>query len=107
MSKICIVLFVLCITNYAFEPCCVFKITFEGITGATVQGDMALDDILVSNRPCIPPGFCDFEINLCGWTNIEVVDEGDWLRSKGATPNMNTGPSVDHMTDSGQGERFF
>ncbi|KAK1172074.1 MAM and LDL-receptor class A domain-containing protein 2-like isoform X2 [Acipenser oxyrinchus oxyrinchus] len=84
-----------------------FRITFEGITGATVQGDMALDDILVSNGSCIPPGFCDFEINLCGWTNIEVVDEGDWLRSKGASPNMNTGPSVDHTTDSGQGYYIY
>uniref|UniRef100_W5MY12 MAM domain-containing protein n=1 Tax=Lepisosteus oculatus TaxID=7918 RepID=W5MY12_LEPOC len=80
-----------------------FRIVFEGIKGATDKGDIAIDDILVFNGPCSPAGYCDFETNLCGWTNIEVVDEGDWIRSRGNTPNINTGPGIDHTTNTTKG----
>ncbi len=49
-------------------------------------------------------GFCDFENDMCGWTNDDTFDVFDWLRSAGATPSQNTGPSVDHTTNSGIGK---
>ncbi|MBN3307353.1 MLRP2 protein, partial [Amia calva] len=81
-----------------------FKLVFEGVNGATEQGDIAIDDIFVFGGSCAPAGYCDFETNLCGWTNIEVVDKGDWLRD---TPSLNTGPSVDHTTNSSQGHYVY
>ena len=40
---------------------------------------------------------CDFETNLCGWTN-DVHDDYDWKYHKGRTPTAGTGPSTDHTT---------
>ena len=44
---------------------------------------------------------------MCGWTNDDTFDVFDWLRSAGATPSQNTGPSVDHTTNSGIGKILF
>ena len=38
---------------------------------------------------------CDFESNLCGWTN-DRRDDFDWRRRRGSTPTAGTGPSTDH-----------
>lgn len=38
---------------------------------------------------------CDFETNLCGWTN-DVHDDYDWKYHGGRTPTAGTGPSTDH-----------
>ncbi|XP_031666604.1 MAM and LDL-receptor class A domain-containing protein 2 [Oncorhynchus kisutch] len=86
-----------------------YRIIVEGVKGSSDEGDMAFDDILVSNSPCPPPGRCDFQTNLCGWTNVAMagVDEGDWLRGRGASPNPNTGPSVDHTTNSSLGYYLY
>lgn len=81
-----------------------FQIVVEGVKGAGQEGDMAFDDVLVTSDLCPAPGECDFQTNLCGWTNQGGVDQGDWLRGRGASPNPNTGPSVDHTTNSSLGE---
>uniref|UniRef100_A0A3B4UGP8 Si:ch211-106h4.4 n=1 Tax=Seriola dumerili TaxID=41447 RepID=A0A3B4UGP8_SERDU len=79
-----------------------FQIVVEGVkAGPTQEGDMAFDDVQLSDAQCPPPGFCDFERNMCSWSNLGGrVDQGDWLRGTGASPNPNTGPSVDHTTNS-------
>lgn len=83
-----------------------FQIVVEGVkTGPTQEGDMAFDDVQLTDAHCPPHGFCDFEDNMCSWSNLGgEVDQGDWLRSRGASPNPNTGPSVDHTTNSTQGQ---
>ncbi|XP_071348966.1 MAM and LDL-receptor class A domain-containing protein 2 isoform X2 [Trachinotus anak] len=82
-----------------------YRIVVEGVkAGLTQEGDMAFDDVQVTDAQCPPPGFCDFERNMCSWSNLGGgVDQGDWLRGRGASPNPNTGPSVDHTTDSTHG----
>ncbi|XP_039999701.1 MAM and LDL-receptor class A domain-containing protein 1 [Xiphias gladius] len=82
-----------------------YKIVVEGMkAGPTQEGDMAFDDVQLTDAQCPPPGFCDFESNMCSWSNLGGgVDQGDWLRGRGASPNPNTGPSVDHTTNSTQG----
>lgn len=87
----------------------VFQIMVEGVkAGPTQEGDMAFDDVQLTDAHCPPHGFCDFEDNMCSWTNLGgEVDQGDWLRSRGATPNPNTGPSVDHTTNSTQGWKTY
>nr|XP_014344169.1 PREDICTED: MAM and LDL-receptor class A domain-containing protein 1-like [Latimeria chalumnae] len=83
------------------------QIVFGGIKGKNDKGDIAIDDILIFNGSCVHPGFCDFEKNLCGWTNIKVVDETDWLRNKGGSSNVNSGPNVDHTTNTTQGYYLY
>ncbi|KAM8850746.1 MAM and LDL-receptor class A domain-containing protein 1 isoform 2-T2 [Spinachia spinachia] len=82
-----------------------YRILVEGVkAGPTHQGDMAFDDVQLTDTQCPPPGHCDFESNSCSWSNLGgVVDQGDWLRGRGASPNPNTGPSVDHTTNSTRG----
>lgn len=74
--------------------------------GPTTDGDMAFDDVQLTDVVCPPHGFCDFESSFCGWTNLGGdVDQGDWLRGAGASPNPHTGPTVDHTTNSIHGSK--
>lgn len=81
------------------------QIAVEGVkAGPTQEGDMAFDDVRLIASRCSPPGHCDFESSMCGWSNLGGgVDQGDWLRGRGDSPNPNTGPSADHTTNSTQG----
>ncbi|XP_055359914.1 MAM and LDL-receptor class A domain-containing protein 2 isoform X2 [Betta splendens] len=83
-------------------PC---RIMVEGVkAGPTEEGDMAFDDVELTDAQCPPYGYCDFEHNMCSWSNLGgIVDQGDWLRGRGGSPNPNTRPSVDHTTNSTQG----
>ncbi|XP_041658947.1 MAM and LDL-receptor class A domain-containing protein 1 [Cheilinus undulatus] len=82
-----------------------FRIVVEGVkSGPTQEGDMAFDDVQLTDAQCPTHGHCDFEINMCSWTNLGgEEDQGDWLRGRGASPNPSTGPSVDHTTNSTHG----
>ena len=66
-------------------------------------GDIAVDDFAVLPGKCPPPGNCDFESGICGYLNTRVNDQFDWLSSSGGTLSPNSGPSVDHTTNSDQG----
>ncbi|KAM6919231.1 apical endosomal glycoprotein [Xenentodon cancila] len=86
-----------------------YRIVVEGVkAGPTQQGDMAFDDVQLTDAQCPPHGFCDFESSFCSWSNVgEGVDQGDWLRGSGASPNPNTGPAVDHTTNSSHGHYIY
>lgn len=77
-----------------------FILYFEGIKGSTERGDIALDDISMLEESCGSTNFCDFEEDLCSWTNAAngFDDDFDWLRNSGSTASYNTGPSVDATT---------
>lgn len=65
---------------------------------------MAFDDVQLIDAQCPPHGFCDFERSFCSWSNLGArVDQRGWLLGAGATPNPNTGPTVDHTTNSSDG----
>ena len=76
---------------------------FEGIRGRGYRGDIAIDDTNVQSGPCPPPGSCDFEKGLCAYQNDLVDDVFDWERNSGHTGSIGTGPSVDHTTNSVNG----
>ncbi|XP_060901043.1 MAM and LDL-receptor class A domain-containing protein 1-like [Labrus mixtus] len=86
-----------------------YRIVVVGVkAGPTQEGDMAFDDVMLTDTQCPTHGRCDFEINMCSWTNLGgKVDQGDWLRGSGASPNPNTGPSVDHTTNSTNGHYLY
>uniref|UniRef100_A0A3Q0RCP4 Si:ch211-106h4.4 n=1 Tax=Amphilophus citrinellus TaxID=61819 RepID=A0A3Q0RCP4_AMPCI len=81
-----------------------YSILVEGVkAGPTQEGDMAIDDVQLTSDQCPPRGFCDFENTMCSWSNMGGgVDQGDWLRGSGGSPNPHTGPNVDHTTNSTQ-----
>ena len=71
--------------------------TFEGIIGPSYQSDIAIDDILITNGACSGTnGGCNFEQDMCTWTNTRVGDDFDWLRKMGSTISTATGPASDH-----------
>ncbi|XP_061694563.1 MAM and LDL-receptor class A domain-containing protein 2 isoform X2 [Syngnathoides biaculeatus] len=86
-----------------------YRLVVEGVkAGPTREGDMAFDDVRVSDAECPPRDACDFELNMCSWSNVGGrVDQNDWLRGRGASPNPNTGPGVDHTTNMPYGYYLY
>ena len=76
----------------------------EGVRGKDFQGDISLDDLVVTDDACPPPKYCDFEQNQCGWSNQGYGDDFNWLRHNGGTPSAGTGPSTDHTTGTKLGD---
>ena len=81
------------------------QIAFEGVAGQDYSGDIAIDDIMLQPGVCPPPGTCNFEYGTCGYFNVQGLEDFDWLRTAGGTITANTGPSVDHTTNSDAGEK--
>ena len=79
-----------------------FYIMFEGVRGTSYMGDIALDDLDITAGPCPPLKACDFETDMCSWTNA-IGDQFDWKRDSGGTPSLGTGPSTDHTTGTRNG----
>ncbi|CAF0724038.1 unnamed protein product, partial [Brachionus calyciflorus] len=45
-----------------------FEVVFEGIVGASYDGDIAIDDVFIDTKgPCRPIASCTFEDSLCNW----------------------------------------
>ncbi|CAH3118157.1 unnamed protein product [Pocillopora meandrina] len=86
-----------------------FSVIFEGITGTSYTGDIAIDDVEITDGACPLPGDCDFEKGMCTWVNSPNVleDEFDWTRGSGGTPSQFTGPKIDHTTGSAKGNYLF
>ncbi|XP_061652622.1 MAM and LDL-receptor class A domain-containing protein 2 isoform X2 [Phyllopteryx taeniolatus] len=86
-----------------------YRLVVEGVkAGPTQEGDVAFDDVYVSDAKCPPHAACDFELNMCSWSNVgEGVDQNDWLRGRGGSPNPNTGPDVDHTTNMPYGYYLY
>ncbi|XP_041364712.1 astacin-like [Gigantopelta aegis] len=49
---------------------------------------------------------CTFESGLCHWTNVGG-DQTNWVRHRGSTPSIGTGPANDHTTLSKSGYYLY
>ena len=76
---------------------------FEGIVGSTASDTIAIDDVDITEGPCDPPGYCDFDSGQCAWVNTKG-DQFNWLRARGSSPSGGTGPSNDHTTGTPYGK---
>lgn len=113
------------------KPSTNFWIVFEGIRGNGYQGDIAIDDVLITNGGCailpakanpnqptattpavttpftlpptVPPSLynCDFEKGLCNYTQEHITDVFNWTRHQGSTGSGGTGPTKDHTKQQG------
>ncbi|XP_055943864.1 MAM and LDL-receptor class A domain-containing protein 2-like isoform X2 [Argiope bruennichi] len=103
-----------------------WQVVFEVNVGSRGYGQVAIDDILISNGVCPDQGYCDFETEDCLWENVRapfdpntrqfyapnalvqradvtndlLKDDMDWVRHIGEDY---FGPSRDHTLGSPQG----
>ncbi|XP_064619815.1 MAM and LDL-receptor class A domain-containing protein 1-like isoform X2 [Lineus longissimus] len=81
-----------------------FKVIMEGVRGNDYEGDLAIDDITISNGTCLNNSAavnCTFDDDECGWQQTNVNDDFDWTLHKGATPSSGTGPTQDRTPGVG------
>lgn len=113
------------------KPSTSFWIVFEGIRDSGYRGDIAIDDIQITNGGCsilpakadpnkptattpvattpftLPPTVptslynCDFERGLCNYTQEHITDVFNWTRHQGGTYSGGTGPTMDHTKQQG------
>ncbi|XP_067654243.1 MAM and LDL-receptor class A domain-containing protein 1-like [Haliotis asinina] len=82
-----------------------YYIVIEMVKGSNPYGDIAIDDITGTTKACPPPANgldCDFENQLCRWTQ-GTNDDFDWTIKSGPPTRGYKGPQMDHtlQTDSG------
>ena len=51
-------------------------------------------------------GICTFTHDGCHWENM-YDNDFDWTRNRACTPTNNTGPCVDHTSNSSSGNEWF
>ncbi|XP_035658185.1 MAM and LDL-receptor class A domain-containing protein 1-like [Branchiostoma floridae] len=78
-----------------------------GVRGSSYRGDIAVDDVALTDGPCQgADGNCDFETDLCTWTNAQQGDDFDWVLNNGNTGSSGTGPDSDHTLGNAQDVMF-
>ncbi|KAL7643743.1 UNVERIFIED_CONTAM: hypothetical protein RMT77_005749 [Armadillidium vulgare] len=88
-----------------------FRIVFEAEVGDNNFGDIAIDEISIRENACPTSpqtaskfkGDCTFEVDECGWRNVEFqqrMDELDWERT---VATENRAPSKDHTLKTSLG----
>ncbi|XP_064612390.1 MAM and LDL-receptor class A domain-containing protein 1-like isoform X2 [Liolophura sinensis] len=88
--------------EHEFRPTTAYQISFEATRGPGYRSDIAIDDVDISDGPCLGSSgiSCDFELDFCGWTD-DTNDDFDWIRNSGATGTPGTGPTGDHTSSRG------
>ncbi|XP_070543873.1 meprin A subunit alpha-like [Ptychodera flava] len=86
-----------------------FQVIFQGQRGSSYRGDIAIDDVSVTDGRCLSPGspfVCDFEAGMCDFYQ-DSYDDFDWLMETGSTLTASTGPSADHTTSDNTGHYIY
>ncbi|CAI9725294.1 and LDL-receptor class A domain-containing 2-like [Octopus vulgaris] len=68
------------------------------------QSYIALDDVKITSGSCPMDGDCNFEKDMCSWSNSNQ-DNFDWLQTTAA--NNRAGPKVDHSEQTAQGSYIY
>ncbi|XP_041467523.1 MAM and LDL-receptor class A domain-containing protein 1-like [Lytechinus variegatus] len=84
----------------------------KGMIIESPYGDIAIDDLALEGGSCdfyppeaspdytFKPLSCDFEDDICSWTN-DQSDDFDWRRGRSGDSGWGTGPSQDHTSGTG------
>jgi hypothetical protein len=71
------------------------------------RSNIAIDDLEIELGDCPAVASCNFETGMCGYSNSRGQgDDFDWQLGQGQVA-PNTGPSVDHTTNSARGFYAF
>lgn len=112
--------------SFSIKETAEFVVMFEGTHGGDYTGDIAIDDITIYPARCdiyknvttqnplltttvrypTLPLNCDFENGYCTWTN-DTEAEFSWQINRGSTLSDETGPILDHTTDTAKGHYLF
>ncbi|XP_065942365.1 MAM and LDL-receptor class A domain-containing protein 2 isoform X1 [Magallana gigas] len=72
----------------------VSKIQFTATQGTGYEGDIAIDNIQLTEGKCAIIARCTFEVGTeCFLKDVEVTDDFDWTILSGETPSLETGPA--------------
>ncbi|CAN7938493.1 unnamed protein product, partial [Ixodes hexagonus] len=78
--------------------------TFAGSKSNSPSAVVAVDDIVIEDGACPPPGSCTFEVDLCNWRNVDSPsDTMQWYQNSGRTSAWNSTVLKDHTTDRKEG----
>ncbi|XP_078487816.1 MAM and LDL-receptor class A domain-containing protein 1-like [Ciona intestinalis] len=95
------------------------RVIIEGTTGRGYAGDIAIDDVVITDAPCdttpsvatvvLANDFnCNFDADICDMIqNGDNLDNFDWTRNSGPTGSAATGPSTDHTMGNEQGYYMY
>lgn len=75
-----------------------WRVAFEGVVGKGFLGDIALDDIFLSDTTCPATRVCDFELNLCEY---QPNPDGSWIRQQAT--NLSNFVNQDHTSSTSLG----
>ena len=75
-----------------------WRIAFEGVVGKGYLGDIALDDIFLSQSACPASRICDFELNLC---DFQANPDHSWIRQQAT--NLSYFINQDHTSTTSLG----
>ncbi|XP_033751988.1 MAM and LDL-receptor class A domain-containing protein 1-like [Pecten maximus] len=86
-----------------------YNLVFEATRGSGYVGDIAIDDVSVKNGACSSSAFgnCNFELDLCTWSNVHTGDDFDWITGSGSTTSTGTGPQADHTLNNSNGTYIY
>ncbi|XP_072014818.1 MAM and LDL-receptor class A domain-containing protein 1-like [Amphiura filiformis] len=93
------------LARQTFSSDLTYEIIFEGIMGNSWGGDIAIDDVALSEGTCPASNECEFTLDFCGWMNDDTDTEGfDWQLGNNGDPAQGTGPKVDHTWGTSSGK---
>jgi hypothetical protein len=75
-----------------------WRVAFEGVVGKSFLGDIALDDIFLSQSSCPTSRTCDFELDIC---DFHSNPDGSWIRQQAT--NLTNFINQDHTTSTSLG----
>ncbi|CAH1243820.1 MDGA1 [Branchiostoma lanceolatum] len=85
---------------------CILSTSTKDTPGAVLSDSNPSSRYDYYHRRNAPYGPCDFETDLCQFTQ-DTADDFDWTRHSGGTPSGNTGPTVDHTTGTSSGYYMY
>ncbi|CAN8030095.1 unnamed protein product, partial [Ixodes persulcatus] len=80
-------------------------VTFAGSRSDGPSAVVAVDDVVVRDGACPPPGSCNFEEDLCNWRSANPnPDMMHWYQNSGRTSAWNSTVLRDHTKDTKEGK---
>lgn len=78
--------------KFSSMKCFFFIFLVDSSQNILIQGDIAIDDVSITNGACEAEGSCNFDEGvLCGFYNVKEEDDFEWTLNRGTTTSSHTG----------------